>query len=120
VESINGDEDSLLGIDLKVYKDDVLVYLIQIKPYTAFYKSPKVNDALIIDRKRWFEKQKTAMLKYPEADYRYILYVDNGDGRLNWINKDGNYKHKIEELSTLGGEGLLTFGEFMETKILIL
>ncbi|KAA6361669.1 MAG: hypothetical protein EZS28_042804, partial [Streblomastix strix] len=52
VESINGDEDSIFGIDMKVYKNKKLTYLIQIKPYTAFYKSPKINDALIIDRKR--------------------------------------------------------------------
>ncbi|KAA6341300.1 hypothetical protein EZS27_010887 [termite gut metagenome] len=118
VESINGDEDSIFGIDMKVYKNKKLTYLIQIKPYTAFYKSPKINDALIIDRKRWFKKEREALNKYSEVDYYYILYMNKGGGKTNWVSKDDSFLFKINELSSLNGDGLLTFDKFKENEII--
>lgn len=92
-----GVEDSRYGIDFKVYKDDELKFILQVKPITFFYG--KHNKPLIGDRICAFEKQSLvdATLKVPT--WFMIYKIDENDEKGLWLlNKDGGLCHKLSDL----------------------
>lgn len=97
------DEDLKLGIDLKVYKNNKLLYMVQVKPNTFFIGNN--NHSLINDRINAINKEQMVMNIY-HVPTIYIIYNKNSgkfikhNGKLshrllNLINTDGTTKNKL-------------------------
>ena len=71
VEHGDDTEDSLMNIDMKVYKDGKLVFLMQVKPI-SFIVSDKLHTKR--DRINAFEKHEAGHEKYPGIPYKYLIY----------------------------------------------
>ena len=91
-------EDKDLSIDFKVYKNDILYCLVQVKPHTFFLGNN--NASLINDRKKalYKEIQATTQFKVP------LIYVIYNKRSGNWIkNAKGNLSHKLTNLINFDG-----------------
>lgn len=83
VEHGTDEEDSLMNIDLKVYKEGKLLYLLQVKPI-SFIIGPKLHTKL--DRLNVFEKHEVGHSKYPGIPYVYLIY--DGDTNMWLYNRE--------------------------------
>lgn len=103
-ESPTINEDLKFGIDIKVYKDDDLKYMIQVKPNTFFIGNR--NQSLINDRIKALEKERKTKEQYGVNTYYIIYNKSNGQFILNkgkylshrlgdLINNDGTTKNII-------------------------
>ena len=86
------DEDRKLGIDLKVFNEDGLMCLIQVKPNT-YFKGNR-NETLINDRKSAIEKEKLATSIYNVPTFFIIYKKDDGE----FIQRNGKYCFKLNNL----------------------
>lgn len=86
------DEDRKLGIDLKVFNEDGLMCLIQVKPNTFFIGNR--NETLINDRKSAIEKEKLATSIYNVPTFFIIYKKDDGE----FIQRNGKYCFKLNNL----------------------
>lgn len=84
-EKPHGNEDSKYGIDFKVYKDNVLSFMLQIKPISFFLGTK--NASLISDRKSAFAKQDLVLQKYNVPTYYMIYDIDNV-GNIRWRSEN--------------------------------
>lgn len=81
-------EDTKLGIDLFVYKNDKLICIIQCKPHTFFLGNN--NNSLINDRKRAIDKEKKCEEIYKVPVFYCIynkntgIWKRNDKGRMCW------------------------------------
>lgn len=89
-------EDVKLSIDFKVYKDNNLYCLVQIKPLSFFLGNR--NQSLIQDRIKAIKKEKKAEQQF-KVPLVYIIYKDD---KLIKNNK-GNIAHRLLNLINLDG-----------------
>lgn len=90
-------EDKDFGIDLKVYKDNNLLCMIQVKPNT-FFKGNN-NYSLINDRKKAIEKEKKVTTIYNVPTFFIIYKKDDGE----FIQRNGKYCFKLNNLINQDG-----------------
>lgn len=100
-EAIHGtdEEDSLMNIDYKIYKDNELKYFLQVKPI-SFIVSDRAHT--FKDRVNAFEKHSIGNEKYPGIPYYYLIY----DGYRNkWVYNPDKKRclFKYEELVRKNG-----------------
>lgn len=102
VEHGSDAEDSEMGIDIKVYKEGGLKYLLQLKPI-SFIVSKRPDTKR--DRVEAFRKHKKAHDKYPNVSLYYLIYNKWTD---NWIVNASNNScfFKYEELVDADGKPL--------------
>ena len=88
------EEDSLMNIDYKIYKDNTLKYFLQIKPL-SFVISDRTHT--FKDRVNAFGKHNIGNKKYPGVPYYYLVYDAS---TVRWLyNKDKDRcLFKYEEL----------------------
>lgn len=98
-ESPTYNEDIKFGIDLKVYKNNILKYLVQVKPNTFFYGNN--NKTLINDRKNAIIKEERSNEKYKVPTY-YVIYSKNTGKFIP--TKNNKLCHKLTNL--IDNEGL--------------
>lgn len=99
-EKPNSDEDGIMGIDFKVFKNNELKFVIQVKPY-SFFKGNS-NKALIEDRINAFNKEQkvTNILKVPTY---YMVYESFDDGTIKWLNENGKFAFELSRLCNKDG-----------------
>lgn len=90
IPTLNEDKD--FGIDLKVYSDNQLLCMIQVKPNT-FFKGNN-NESLINDRKKAIEKEKKTISIYNVPTFFIIYKKDNGE----FLQRNGKYCFKLNNL----------------------
>ena len=88
--TINEDKD--LGIDLKVYKDNEFLCIVQVKPNT-FFKGNN-NESLINDRNSALKKEKKSLSIYNVPTFYIIYKKDDGE----FIQHNGKYCFKLKDL----------------------
>ena len=88
IESVSGDEDSRMAIDIKAELNGN-TFLVQVKP-VSFFVGGMTNKSLNDDRKALYKKERRAREKYGANTYfRYLLYDSFETGE--WIvNTDKN------------------------------
>lgn len=79
------DEDACYGIDFKVYKDNRLSFVLQIKPISFFIGTK--NKSLIDDRISAFTKQEKVYSKFNVHTY-YMVYSSDDDGNVKWLTEN--------------------------------
>ena len=89
-------EDATLGIDFKVFMNDDLKWLVQIKPVTFIFG---MKPDLISDRMNVFTKHDEAHKKYPNTPFVYFFYTQE-NGKIKWLYnaKTNRYSFKYEDL----------------------
>ena len=94
-------EDSKLNIDLMVFKDGKLVFLLQVKPISTFRNN--ANWALKT-RKKFFGMQKKGTKKYG-VPYYYLIYNSHYDTDMKWVfnDKRQTFLFTLEELCSDNG-----------------
>lgn len=94
-EKPQGNEDSRYGIDFKVFKNDVLQFVLQIKPI-SFFKGVK-NESLIRDRKNAFDKQELVWKKFNVPTY-YMIYNAVENGEIRWLCENNKLCFELSNL----------------------
>lgn len=94
-EKPQGNEDSKYGIDFKVYKNNILQFVLQIKPI-SFFKGVK-NESLIRDRKNAFDKQELVWKKFNVPTY-YMIYNAVKNGEIRWISENNKLCFELSSL----------------------
>ena len=94
-EKPEGNEDAMLGIDFKVYKDGNLSFVIQIKPKSFFLGHN--NQSLIEDRINAFHKEEMVKNKLGVNTY-YMIYVADDDGNVQWLMENGRMCFELKRL----------------------
>lgn len=89
------DEDSRLGIDFKVYKDNNLKFALQVKPIT-FLKSNS-NVGLVKTRFDTFRKIDYVKQNYNVNTY-YMFYKVNDNGDILFGKSNGKFTHNLSSL----------------------
>lgn len=80
-------EDTKLGVDMFVYKDGKLLFIIQVKPHTFFIGDR--NQSLINDRRKALDKEKKCKERFRVPVF-YCIYdkqgkwLRNDKGRMCW------------------------------------
>lgn len=85
-------EDTKYGIDLKVYKENKLVCMIQVKPHTFFIGNN--NQSLIKDRVKALVKEQNVKNLY-HVPTAYIIYNKN---TKEFIRTNGKLTHRLSQL----------------------
>ena len=85
-------EDTKYGIDLKVYKENKLVCMIQVKPHTFFIGN--INQSLIKDRVKALVKEQNVKNLY-HVPTAYIIYNKN---TKEFIRTNGKLTHRLSQL----------------------
>ena len=88
-------EDSRFGIDFKVFKENKLVFVLQIKPISFFLGNK--NYSLIQDRISAFEKQMLVQNKFNVPTY-YMVYKSDDDGNVSWMSENGKLCFELKHL----------------------
>ena len=94
-EKPKDNEDSRFGIDFKVFKDNRLVFVLQIKPISFFIGTH--NRSLIEDRIGAFEKQSLVLDRFKVPTY-YMVYKVDDDGVVEWLSEDGKMCFELKRL----------------------
>lgn len=104
-------EDSYLGIDFKVFKDNQLSFVLQIKPI-SFFRGIN-NLSLIEDRKNAFEKERNTLQKLNVPTY-YMVYKTHNNGVVSWLSEHNKLCFKLSSLCNENtGFPKRNFGEFI-------
>lgn len=91
-------EDTDLAIDFKIYKNDELYCLAQVKPHTFFIGNS--NYSLINDRKLALQKQAIAEKQF----YVPVVYFIYNKNNNQWIkNSNGKITHRLTNLINIDG-----------------
>lgn len=90
-----GDEDSKLGIDFKVFKDNILTFVIQVKPISFF--TGIHNQSLIEDRLNAFTKVRNVLKLYNVPTY-FMIYRINTEGNVEWLIENSKLCFTLERL----------------------
>lgn len=95
-------EDSKLNIDLMVYKDDKLQFLVQVKPISTFR-----NNApwALKTRSKFFRMQALGTKKYG-VPYYYLIYNTHYDTDIKWLYNENreSFFFTLEELCSTDGK----------------
>lgn len=94
-EKPKDNEDSRFGIDFKVFKDNNIVFVLQIKPISFFTGTH--NRSLIEDRIGAFEKQSLVQSKYKVPTY-FMVYKADDNGCVSWLCENGKMCFELSRL----------------------
>jgi hypothetical protein len=114
VEKVLGDDDAVLGIDLKVKDKGGYWYrmFLQIKPVTTFLGNK--NQSLISDRINFFEKERMVIDRYGNVPYYYVLYEMDEDGVIRWLSLSNRFRLNLTDLCDENGIALHKDTDFIK------